>query len=182
MFIEKLDFQTSSVRCLSSLNDILKVTDYLNNQIGLRYRPNAENIWHDCVGSLYDRENNIQLSKESDYSMWAITYQNYIRQQVEALAYKFKFNIGRVRFMKLAPLKGLSVHSDHENRYHLVLTTNSDSYVCHNDGKYNTSLETIGKFYHIPKNNYWYKVKTTETHWVYNGGKTDRIHLVVCES
>lgn len=182
MFIEKLDFYTNSLRCLSSVNEILKTTDYLNNQIGLRHRPDAKNIWHDCVGSLYDRKNDVQLNKESEFCVWSISEDNFIRVQVEQLAHKFNFQIGRVRIMKLPPFKGLSVHSDLENRYHLVLHTNNYSYVSHNINEHNFELKEIGKFYHIPNNNYWYKIKTTEKHWVYNGGNTDRIHLVVCET
>ena len=34
--------------------------------------------------------------------------------------------------------------------------------------------------YHLPMDGQWYKVDTTKTHWVYNGGDSPRIHLVVC--
>lgn len=182
MFVEKLDLNSDLINCQTSFDEVLKITSWHHHQIGLRHRPNAENIWHDCLGSLYDRDTKIYRATESDFSMWCLDEKNYLRQQIENLAQQYKFTLGRVRFMRLLPKQGLSVHSDNENRYHLVLKTNDFSYICNNVNSYNKTLQEIAKCYHIPFDGFWYKVKTTETHWVYNGGKTERIHVVVCET
>ena len=41
-------------------------------------------------------------------------------------------------------------------------------------------LSVVGECYHIPADGQWYHVNTVKTHWVYNGGSTPRIHIVVC--
>jgi hypothetical protein len=74
----------------------------------------------------------------------------------------------------------LSVHKDKEIRYHLVLKTNNNSYICQHINASQNSLNPIAVCYHIPKDGNWYKVDTKRNHWVYNGGNEERIHLVVC--
>ena len=154
------------------------------NQIGVNYRPGAENIWLDNTGSLYDRQENIKIGDESDFTEWALDSTNYIRSEVQRLSERENFKIGRVRFMRLLPKTGLSVHYDEETRYHLVLQTNMFSYIAVNrygEGNYgyNTELKITSHCYHIPGDNHWYWADTTKYHWVYNGGDTERIHLVV---
>lgn len=180
MFIQKIDFQSDAVEITNDLNHLLMQTSWINNQIGLMHRPNALNKFQDCIGSLYSHEEKKFLAKESDFSEWSIS-DSYLKRQLILLSKEEKFKLGRVRFMRLMPKTGLSVHKDIEVRYHFVLTTNINSYICHNTSTDVNSLNPIATCFHIPKDGYWYKVDTRETHWVYNGGNTERIHLVVCE-
>jgi hypothetical protein len=182
-FIEKLEYTSDVNNILSELDNVLKQTNWFNNQIGFRHRPDSDNIWNDGTGSLYDHTKKKFIGTESHYNTWSINENNYIRTSVTNLSESLNFKIGRVRIMKLLPHHGLSVHRDNEVRYHLVLKTNPKSYICYNHSYINKSeLDPVAQCYHLPLNNYWYKVNTKITHWVYNGGETERIHLVVCET
>ena len=155
------------------------------NQIGLKARPNAENKWVDAAGSLYDRQLGISTASETDFSEWNLDSNSYIRQQIEMIERSHNFKSGRVRFMRLPPRNGLSVHRDDEVRFHLVLSTNIKSYIAHSvviDNPTLSVLPTTAVCYHLPMDSNWYEVDTREIHWVYNGGDTERIHLVVCAS
>lgn len=151
-----------------------------NNQIGLRHRINSENIWFDGIGSLYDRSDNTFTAAETDFTEWNINHDNYIRQQIELLSSMENFQIGRCRIMRLLPKTGLSVHRDTEVRYHYVIETNLKSFISMNTSVFRNAEFVCGNFYHLPADGNWYKVDTRKVHWVYNGGNTERIHLVVC--
>jgi hypothetical protein len=176
MFIQKIDFQSDAVEITNDLNHLLMHSSGINNQIGLMHRPNALNKFQDCIGSLYSYEEKKFLAKESDFSEWSIS-DSYLKRQLILLSKEEKFKLGRVRFMRLMPKTGLSVHKDNEFRYHFVLKTNNNAYVCNN---INSESSVAAVCYHIPSDGYWYKVDTTKIHWVYNGGNEERIHLVVC--
>jgi hypothetical protein len=181
-FIEQIDQKSDVDKINSELTEILKNTSWQNNQLGLRHKSKSVNVWHDSVGSLYDHSTKTFKSKESDFNMWSLNENSYIREQITLLSSKLNFEIGRARFMKLLPFSGLSVHQDSEYRYHLVIKTNPKSYICVNSKLYSDNIEPLAQCYHLPKNNQWFKVDTTKTHWVYNGGNTERIHLVVCST
>lgn len=148
------------------------------NQIGLTHRPGAKEPWIDAVGSLYDRERKVFTGSESDF-----TIRNPLPPTMESslndLAAREGIKFGRIRIMRLLPKTGLSVHKDNETRYHYVLSTNNKSYICKTDTD-STGLEPRATCYHLPMDGTWYHIDTREVHWVYNGGDTERIHLVVC--
>jgi hypothetical protein len=179
LFVEKINIESDLVQIQNDLNEIFTQTYWINNQIGLKHRIGANNKFEDSIGSLYSYEEKKFLAKESDFSEWAIG-DNYLKQQIIKLSVEEKFKIGRVRFMRLMPHTGLSVHKDKEIRYHLVLKTNNNSYICQHINASQNSLNPIAVCYHIPKDGNWYKVDTKRNHWVYNGGNEERIHLVVC--
>ena len=97
----------------------------------------------------------------------------YTKQIVLDAAAKCQASVGRVRYMRLMPKTGLTVHRDSEHRLHYVLETNPYSYVCNH-------LENAALCRHLPADNNFHLVDTTQDHFVYNGGKTERIHLVIC--
>lgn len=185
-FITKTSCKVDLEQIQKDLNFILSIydwpkIDYENklpgNQLGITYRPNAENIILDASGSLYDKEKNQFIGKESDFTLWNPNTPSYTRSAIESLAEKEDTKFGRIRFMRLMPKTGLSVHPDFEQRYHLALTTNKFSYFGEHVGQ-----ELAAKCYHIPADGYFYKVDTTREHFVYNGGWDPRVHLVICEA
>jgi hypothetical protein len=180
MFIQKINFQTNTLQVSIDLEQILLNTQWFENQIGLKHRINASNKFQDCIGSLYSKEQRKFIANELDFTEWSIP-DCYIKKQILTLCELEKFNVGRVRFMRLLPKTGLSVHMDQEFRYHLVIKTNINSYICQNINIENNTLQPLATCYHLPNDGYWYKVNTKEKHWVYNGGNDERIHLVVCE-
>lgn len=182
MLIKKLSLTSDSDRITVELNQILVNAPWLvKNQIGLRYRDGATTTWYDSAGGLY--ENGVYVSVESDFVNWCIDSSYYVRQEVERLENTLNIKTGRIRFMRLMPRTGLSIHSDSEPRYHLVLKTNKYAqfgFAAENMKHIDSDLDIAGTVYNIPKDNHWYFLQTTNKHWVYNGGDEERIHLVVC--
>lgn len=179
MFIEKTFNQANLSLIDKEVTDIELQTEWYNNQIGLTHRADATNIWNDAVGSLYSVDRKEVLGKEKDFTEWNLN-DSEIKHAVEILSKNLNLSIGRVRLMKLLPKTGLSVHRDSEFRFHLAIRTNPHAYICNNINGTTNSINVIAQCYHLPSDSYWYKVDTRQIHWVYNGGKTERIHLVVC--
>jgi len=177
-FISKLDQSVDLSRVINEIRSLLdfKIGWEPENQIGLRHRAGSEHPWKDSVGGLWERERNVRMASESDFSVWHQDCPTYTKQVLEELAAKEKINWGRVRFMRSLPKTGLSMHTDDEPRYHLVLWTNPSAIFgeCYK----NNVIRSI--CYHIPADSYWYKVDTTREHFVYNGGWSPRVHLVAC--
>ena len=185
-FIEKLSTSVDLEQVRKDLADILKLQDWpvselkvgtktVSNQISLRHRPNVENTWLDGIGSLKDDSGN-NVAHESDFTIWNDQLPEYTRSILEELSKKENVTFGRVRFMRLHSKSGLTIHTDFEIRYHLVIYTNRFALFGH---AYEGS-EELAKCYHVPADGYFYKVDTTLGHFVYNAGKEDRIHLVIC--
>lgn len=177
-FITKLHMSANIDKINDELNAIIyHHTEWgSDNQIGLRHRINCQNQWKDSIGGLVDRKTRQRLAYEKDFSEWNTGTPTFTKIVLSELAEKEKIILGRVRFMRLQPKFGLSMHIDYEPRYHLVLQTNKSAVF----GECFTDNTVRAMCYHIPADNNWYKIDTTREHFVYNGGWTPRIHLVVC--
>jgi len=163
----------------SDVNDITNEASWEPyNQIGLNFRPGSQNKWYDAVGSRFDKNNLCYGANEDEFTEFNIK-SNYLYQELQNLKNKGNIKFGRIRLMRLLPHRGLSVHKDTEIRYHFVIETNKYSYLCETLDE-NDNLQVKANCFHLPADGQWYKIDTTKTHWVYNGGKTPRIHLVVC--
>ncbi len=96
---------------------------------------------------------------------------------------KVEYGVQRMRLMKLAPKEGLSFHADFYSRYHIPIITNDRAFLLINEFneipwiKDDVRVPSISTF-HLPARGDMYWVDTTKHHTVYNGGDTDRIHLV----
>lgn len=185
-FITKTSFSLDLEKIINDLNFLLSCcpwpemdinTGLSGNQIGLTHRPDADNIILDAAGSLYDKERKQFIGKESDFTLWNPDTPQYTRTVLEQLSDHENTKFGRIRYMRLMPKTGLSVHPDLEKRYHLAIHTNKYAYFGHHIGQ-----EISANCYHIPADGYFYKVDTTKEHFVYNGGWEPRIHLVICEA
>jgi hypothetical protein len=170
-------------RCNEELDELLHIAPWGDkNQIGLNCRNGATNRWYDAVGGLSNANSPAYGGKETDFTIWNIDIQSYIRGQLEQLKEHLGVEFGRIRIMRLMPHHGLSIHRDHEVRYHLVLKTNNKALFGEVSQEYagSSDVPVYGLNYHIPMDGNWYEVDTTKYHWVYNGGEQERIHLVVC--
>jgi hypothetical protein len=172
--ITKLSLSVDLERAIIDLNNVVAQTDWEpHNQIGLTRRASAKNIWKDAAGSLYDRTTMTRLAYETDFNLWNV--ESYTTELIKQLELLEGFKCGRVRYMKLSPKTGLSLHLDETVRYHLVLKTNPTAFFAFGvEGK-----EELAHCYHIPADSHFYKVDTTIPHFVYNAGNEDRIHLVI---
>lgn len=178
-FVEYTDVYSDYTKMHEAANEIITSVGWTNrNQIGLKYRPGNSEPWFDATGSLFDRQKNILIKQEADFTEWN-SIPPYLKTEILRLALTAGFKVGRARLMRLLPHTGLSVHCDTETRYHYVIETNPKSYICESDEVIN-GIESCARCYHLPADGQWYHLNTVKKHWVYNGGPTPRIHLVVC--
>ena len=148
---------------------------YPANQIGLTYRKGATHPLLDATGSLaYLDENGQMQTYETEFTEWVDIAPEYTKQVILDLAEKEGIKIGRVRYMRLMPKMGLTVHKDYEQRYHYVFDTNEHAY-------FGFKNDNGAQCFHIPQSDNFYKIDTTVDHFVFNGGWEPRIHLVFCE-
>lgn len=187
-FIEKIEFVVDLKKMLDDLQQVENHVawptqrfteagrDYHANQISLTHRPGAELPWYDANGSLYDKIKNEFIANEHDFTEWN-SVGSYTKTIITELSKNFHLQLGRIRYMKLMPKTGLSIHPDAEPRYHLALRTTPKALFldCTKDG------DIMAKGYHIPADGYFYKVDTTRDHTVFNGGWEPRIHLVLSD-
>ena len=185
MFITKTNHTVDLEEIKGCIENILSVRPWpdgsieelqIKNQIGLNHRPGAEYPWLDASGSLINPITGEVKGTEYEFTQWNERTPSPLITAIEQLASQEGFQIGRVRIMKLDPKTGLTVHYDQEQRYHLVIETNPYSYfgTTSNDNGYASVC------YHVPADGHFYKVDTRLEHFVYNGGRQPRIHLVIC--
>lgn len=184
-FIERLDYSVDLETVKNELQEILYKqywpegplgSGVIRNQLSLKHKKGATgNLWFDGIGSLKDDLGNI-VSSESDFTEWNPETPPYTKSILEELSKRENVKFGRIRFMRLLSKTGLTIHTDPEIRYHLVIKTNPFALF----GHAYTGSEEIAKCYNVPADSYFYKVDTRLGHFVFNGGKDDRIHLVIC--
>ena len=80
---------------------------------------------------------------------------------------KLRFKIGRVRFLMKPPRSCLSWHRDPDKRLHIPITTNKGCKMVIED-----------EAFHMPANGNGYITDNTRYHNFFNGGETQRVHLV----
>lgn len=174
-FTQKLSLNIDADQMLADFNTVLSLCPWpIGNQISLRHRVGATDLWTDAAGSLYDYDADIHKANESVFTEWHPAAPEYLRSIISTLLDQYQWSIGRVRYIRLLPKTGLTVHKDLEPRFHYVLNTNQYCYVCDSQPKNHAIC------YHLPADGSFYQIDTTRNHHVYNGGTTERIHLVIC--
>jgi hypothetical protein len=174
-FIKRTDLLVDLNQVQNDLQTLISINGWPDkNQLGLRHRLNATDIWTDAHGSLYDHMNKVFKDSETSFTEWNPYVPEYLKNVIEQAAKQYNFKCGRIRILRLMPNRGMSVHADTEERFHLVIKTNPHAYMFKVDKETNVP---IGQ--HIPADGYFYKVDTTLDHFVFNGGKEERIHLVL---
>ena len=186
-FITKLEHTADHGKMIADLETILALRSWPSedfvkkssgNQIGITHRPGAKDQWLDADGSLVNRATGEVLALEKDFSEFNDLLPEYTRKILEDLKLKENATFGRIRYMRLMPKTGLSIHADVEQRYHYVIKTTPAALF----GEYVGQEDLAAKCYHIPADGHFYHVDTTKPHFVYNGGWEPRIHLVICKT
>lgn len=181
-FIKKLEQSTDLDVIKNYVQEILnfrpwpagnKLDEFVQNQIGLNHRENCSNLWLDAAGGYNDNQVN---KKESDFNVWNDKIPTNFVNLIKSVTKENKVNYGRVRIMRLMPKTGLSYHFDTEKRIHLAITTNPGCFIFSKSDE-GSEFQTQG--YHIPADGNFYMVDTTMPHFVYNAGRTERVHLVI---
>ena len=84
--IKKLDLAVDTDLVQKDLDKILTYTTWgSHNQIGLNHRANAENVWFDNIGSLFDSVTKQPLAQESDFDQWSPAFSTYVKTAIEML-------------------------------------------------------------------------------------------------
>ena len=89
----------------------------------------------------------------------------YIEEVYNAI--KSNWKIGRMRFLMKPPRSCLSWHRDPEKRIHIPIITNPGCRMVIED-----------ESYHMPADGSVYITDNSKYHNFFNGGETDRLHLV----
>lgn len=119
---------------------------------------------------------NAKILGEKMFSYWNEGTPKYTRDVIDELCYITGFKLTRARYLCQAPGRGLSVHRDPGVRFHFVMDTNPQSLFFNVKGEpFQNNLDT----YHLPVCNHFYRIDTTQDHFVYNAGHTNRVHLVI---
>ena len=134
--------------------------------------------------TLQNRENNEIIRQDDWYQTLIPAFEGTYFEHVLETFKSTKDRIGRLRLMKMPPKRGLSFHRDFGPRYHVAVLTNVACFFMLHESdepygvpKMGTKMPNMGT-HHIPADGNAYWVNTSTHHTVYNGGKTDRIHLV----
>jgi hypothetical protein len=192
-FIEKLDYTADLNQMNSDLDKVISELGWLESkivkdgrtyppgQIGLNYRIDAEYPWYDASGSLYDTKKNEFIDKETSFTEWN-PIGEYTKTIIEKLKKSLDINFGRIRYMRLMPKTGLSVHQDFDVRYHYVLKTNDRSFFGLAEPMIDENGVSSARCYNIPADGHFYRIDTRRNHFVYNGGWEPRIHLVFADA
>lgn len=144
-----------------------------HNQIGFTHRLGCrpEDEYWDSTGALYDYEKECFISREKDFAVFNKDLEgSYLHEIVKGLP----FQAARVRLMRLAPKKCLSMHEDTGPRYHLALKTNPDAYLFYQDNM---------AAFRIPQDGALYRIDATKHYTEFNSNRSEeRIHLVITDS
>tara|TARA_R110002051_G_scaffold132285_1_gene205899 strand:- start:40 stop:591 length:552 start_codon:yes stop_codon:yes gene_type:complete len=138
------------------------------NCISLTQIPGAENdprglFWIPSIDGEEERERYVD---EGMYTLFNPAFEEtYFKTVYDRLLTRYE--LGRVRILKLEPRTCLSYHRDPEPRVHIPLTTNPGALMIVD--QFAVNLPTDGRVYFT---------NTLKYHSVLNGGETERIHLV----
>lgn len=122
---------------------------------------------------------------DSDYPVFISEFANtYFHKVWEDMMAEVEDGVCRMRLMRLEHKGCLSFHEDFCVRYHIPIITNPRAFFFMNEsGKFPIPSNDIRlgalASYHLPADGGVFEVDTTRDHTVYNGGREERIHLVM---
>ena len=159
-------------RLMSEIEMILRMTAWhpADSQIALQYRLGDEdNPWHSGTGTIGEWQGSVWVPyfDERDFNILNPALHGTYFQEVLA---SMPFTAVRSRLMKMPPKKCYSIHVDETNRYHVAIQTNYHARFIFTEAE---------RIFHIPADGNIYWVDTLQEHTAINGGKDDRIHLVM---
>lgn len=126
-------------------------------------------------------------SSDSDFPVFISEFQDtYFYDVWYAMMNSVEDRICRMRLMRLQHKGCLSFHEDFCVRYHIPIVTNPRAFFFMNEsGQFPIPTDDIRlgalQAYHLPADGGVFRVDTTRDHTVYNGGREERIHLVMSD-
>ena len=114
----------------------------------------------------WEEEKRLNKVDETQYTELCKPFKGtYVEEIYAEISQRWK--IGRFRFLMKPPRSCLSWHRDPEKRLHIPIITNPGCRMVIED-----------ESFHMPANGSLYITDNTKYHNFFNGGETDRIHLV----
>jgi len=112
-----------------------------------------------------EEERLVQINEEEYTQICAPFVGTYIEEVYNSI--RSNWEIGRMRFLMKPPRSCLSWHRDPEKRIHIPIITNPGCRMVIED-----------ESYHMPADGSVYITDNSKYHNFFNGGETDRLHLV----
>ena len=124
---------------------------------------------YEGLGTAFDDESKKLKFREKDFTRWSPELENteilLQIKKIEALG----LPVGRTRLMQMKPRSCYSFHTDATERIHLVINPDPQAVM----------IFLPSTVVQIPFDKKFHVVDTTKTHSAMNGGKLDRLHLVI---
>jgi len=182
-YFEKLPIIFDESKLVNALYQVLEIAPWNEksknpNQICLTKKEGetSPDCYYEGNGGIYrtmvDGQEVIrqQALDERDYSVFIpefdYTYFKEVYDSIRDHVFHWDSVIGRVRIIRSVPRACLSWHRDPEPRIHVPIKTNIGA-----------KLVIEDEVKHLPVGRAWY-TNTKHYHSQFNGGETDRIHLV----
>jgi hypothetical protein len=172
--VQKLDIKFDSIKLKRELELLYRLYPFHKdaNQIALSHSGKFNTVkeqMYDGVGSLYDRQNNVELDQEENYTHISSyvkgRYWEEVINQVQEIS---PLPLGRIRLMLLKPKTCYSWHKDSDAvRYHVPISTNPNNFIATEKGLYR--MEEEGRLYTLV---------STVWHTALNASFKPRVHLV----
>lgn len=144
-----------------------------DNQLCLTTTTPKEQDPYEGVGSLYDFEAGKWRRQEGDFKYFLKEFiDTEIHSLYKAVLSREGGTAGRIRIMALAPRTCYSFHRDTSIRYHFAVKSNSQSFIMF----YPDTILSI------PPDGHLYQLDTRSVHSAMNGGREERIHIVISSS
>ncbi len=188
--IKRLPLTFEPVRLIAAMHQVADMVNWTRNgQIALTTSyAESDGTAHFTAHGAATRPSRVDgdiVSSDSDYPVFISEFRDtYFFKVWEDMMQAVEGGICRMRLMKLEHKGCLSFHEDFCVRYHIPIVTNPRAFFFMNEsGQFPIPTDDIRlgalAAYHLPADGSVFKVDTTRDHTVYNGGKPERVHLVM---
>lgn len=171
--VQSTELQFDLTRLQAAVDAVLAVHPFRpGHQLNLTTREAAAQSPYELSGSLYDVPERKALHWEQEFKYFLREFEGtYLHEVYKTVNEALGGTVGRVRLMRLQPRECYTFHKDDNVRYHLAVRTHRAAFIAFQSG-----------LHHIPADGRVYRVDTTQPHTALNGGREDRVHLVISTS
>lgn len=164
---DKIYFNRHSQICINTLPD--QPDSFFAGAGSIWYDwENAKEVVKDDGSIDFIVEERKVVPKETDFNVLCSVFKGTLFEDLyHALQDKYQENLGRIRVMRMRAKSCLTWHQDSSFRLHYPLKTCEGCRMVIED-----------EVKHMPKYTWWH-TNTIPFHTAFNGGSSDRIHLVV---
>ncbi len=185
--ITKLDKQFDLSRLVADMFRVAGMAEWTHrNQISLSCKSRDRGLTYQELahGSATTLSEQTKLGDEFEYDEFISEFKHTYFYEIWKELREEYGGVYRMRLMLLDQnVRIYRVHQDYYYRYHIPIITNDLSFLhmSNIDGhpQVTDDFQVPSMMtYHLPADGSMYQVNTTTMHTAYNGGSTDRVHLV----